>query len=149
MTDPQQTPLSSEELALEAQLRSMAPVDLSTKAQIGIASRLDREPSSDRQVWSAAALAACVFIATSLLILQHVRHQQPVPRSIQASNASTLPVDVANDDKQFAIATYSNALAQSPASLDAILERQSLRPERNEVNDSRIPRIGDVSIATP
>jgi len=149
MTNQQQTPLSSEELALEAQLRSMLPVDLSTDAQMSIQSRLDRRPTSYRHLRWAAAIAASVLIAMSLLILQRIRNQQPVPRSTQARNASTLPVDLANDDKQFAIATYNNALAQSPASLDAILERQSRQAENDEVNDSQIPRSGDLSIATP
>ncbi|HEX5241833.1 MAG TPA: hypothetical protein VFW23_01125 [Tepidisphaeraceae bacterium] len=149
MTDPHQTPLSSEELALEAQLRSMAPVGLSTNMQISIKSRIERQPASFHRVQWVAAIAACVLIAMSLLILQHVRNQQPVPRSIQARNASTLQVDVANDDKQFAIATYRDALAQSPDSLDAILERQSRQAGSDDVSDSQIPRIGDLSIATP
>ena len=149
MNDPQQRPLSLEELALEAQLRSMAPVDLSTDAQISIKNRLEHRPTSFHRVKWAAAIAACVLIAMSVLILQQVRHQQPVPRSIQPGHASTLSVDVANDDKQFAIATYSNALAQSPASIDAILQRQSRKAQSDEANDSQIPRIRDLSIANP
>jgi len=149
MNDPHQAPPSSEQLALEAQLRSMLPIDLSTDSQISIKSRLERRPTSFHHVQCVAAIAACALIAMSLPVFQHARNQQRVTRPIRSRYSSTLPIDVANDEKQFAIATYSNALAQSPASLNAILERQSRKAECDEVDDSQIPRTGDLSIATP